>query len=217
VNKLISLFCLWIVAANAQGKFSISSSVTQARPGDTISLKISYSASDAAGLQWSLIMPPPLPPAVATASTQAAAAGKAVTCNPAGPICLLIGGVNQVQAGDQALYNVTFPSTAPSGIYIFSLTSTLGVRSSGDPLSVAADVPATVVLLSRFDLNGDGKIDAADQALAISQAVGVTPCGTADFNGDGKCNVVDVQLLILAFTPAPSPARQTPPKKTRGR
>ena len=48
------------------------------------------------------------------------------------------------------------------------------------------------------DINGDGVINSLDVTAAINQALGVTPCGTADLQQNGQCNVVDVQRVINA-------------------
>jgi hypothetical protein len=48
------------------------------------------------------------------------------------------------------------------------------------------------------DLNGDGVVNVVDVQLAISQALGTIPCGSADLIGNGTCTVVDVQRVISA-------------------
>jgi hypothetical protein len=47
-------------------------------------------------------------------------------------------------------------------------------------------------------LNGDGVVNASDVQVAISQALGTTPCGSADLMQTHTCNVVDVQRVIIA-------------------
>ena len=48
------------------------------------------------------------------------------------------------------------------------------------------------------DLNRDGVANALDVQIAINQALGISPCGTAALTGNGQCNVVDVQRIINA-------------------
>jgi hypothetical protein len=48
------------------------------------------------------------------------------------------------------------------------------------------------------DLNGDGVVNAADVQLAINQALGLSPCGSAALQQNGQCNVVGVQRVINA-------------------
>lgn len=48
------------------------------------------------------------------------------------------------------------------------------------------------------DLNADSLVDVLDVQLAINQALGFEPCGTADVDLDGACTVMDVQTIINA-------------------
>jgi hypothetical protein len=47
------------------------------------------------------------------------------------------------------------------------------------------------------DLNGDGRVDVTDVALAIQQALGTAAC-TGDLDQNGQCNVVDIQRITNA-------------------
>lgn len=73
--------------------------------------------------------------------------------------------------------------------------STLPQTLSVDYVRVYQSVTASA---SPCDLNGDGVVDATDVQLAISQALGSSPCTNADLDGTGTCNVVDVQRVINA-------------------
>ncbi len=163
----------------------------------TVHVTYSTAAPDVAGLQWSLAMPAGL---AVTEVPGGAIFGpsKTLACRTDGSLCLIYG-VNQtlIGSGDVAVYTVTFPSATPPGTYTFTLAGTLGVSSTGSPLSVAAGSPLTVAILSTFDLNNDGKVDALDVGLAVQQALGKTACGTADFDGNGACNLFDVEAVIL--------------------
>ena len=48
------------------------------------------------------------------------------------------------------------------------------------------------------DLNGDGVVDGSDVTIAINQALGLSPCTSADLDKSGVCNVIDVQRVINA-------------------
>jgi hypothetical protein len=41
-------------------------------------------------------------------------------------------------------------------------------------------------------------VNVLDVQLAINQALGTSPCGTADLNRDGVCNSTDVQRVVNA-------------------
>jgi hypothetical protein len=197
--KLFALF-LCTLPAFCQGQLSLTASTSNAKPGDTITLRVSYSAGDSAGLQWSLSQPW-LPSSIVT-GTAAAAGFKNVICNTAGSLCIVSGiNVNTLPAGEEAVYTVTIPPTAAQGTYTWILSGVLGVTSSGGPLFVSAGAPVAVqvgaTLPSKFDLNSDGLVNAADVNIALDQAIGKTTCGTADLNLDGKCNLLDIQAVIL--------------------
>ncbi len=197
MKKLLLFFAL--VATLPAQNFTVSVSPTSIRAGQSVTVKVTYntSAPDAAGLQWTLPLPPGLPFSQ-TIGAAGTAASKQLACGPTG-ICIVYG-LNQtlIGPGDVAVYTVTFPSSALPGNYTFSLSGSLGVTSSDLPLSVSAPTTPTVVaLLSSYDLNSDGKIDSTDVGLALSQILGTTACGSADFNGDGKCNLIDLQAVIL--------------------
>ena len=51
---------------------------------------------------------------------------------------------------------------------------------------------------SACDLNHDGAVNALDVTLAINQALGTSPCSSADLMQTGQCNVIDVQRVIAA-------------------
>ena len=70
----------------------------------------------------------------------------------------------------------------------FQNTYTLNLSSTTSP-------PPTA---SACDLNGDGVVNSLDVQIAISQALGITACGSAALTGNNQCNVVDVQRVINA-------------------
>jgi len=56
----------------------------------------------------------------------------------------------------------------------------------------------TAVPTPTCDLNGDGVVTSADVQIAINQALGTTPCGSADLLQNGQCSIIDVQRVINA-------------------
>jgi hypothetical protein len=48
------------------------------------------------------------------------------------------------------------------------------------------------------DLNADGVVNNLDVQIAISQALGNTPCTGANLPQSGQCNIVGVQRVIIA-------------------
>ncbi len=165
-----------------------------------VTLHVIYStpAADVAGLQWSLALPAGVTVTEIPGNADNAAS-KTLACRTDGTMCIVYG-VNQtmIGSGDVAVYTITFPANTPPGNYTFTLAGIQGVTLADLPLAVAAGAPLTVTLLSNFDLNSDGKVDALDVGLAVQQALGKTACNTADFNGDGACNLFDVQAIIRA-------------------
>ena len=62
-----------------------------------------------------------------------------------------------------------------------------------------AIVRDTTGLLSKVDLNGDGKTDAQDLSIAVNALLGNAPCAEADPNGDGKSSLLDILLILRAI------------------
>jgi hypothetical protein len=52
--------------------------------------------------------------------------------------------------------------------------------------------------LNLCDVNRDGIVNSLDVQVAISQALGITACNTADLIGNGICSVIDVQRVVIA-------------------
>lgn len=92
-------------------------------------------------------------------------------------------------------------------------------------LIVAVVIVGTLIYFNRkskgFDVNNDGKVDAADVKAAVQNAVeGVK--ATADVNGDGKVDAADVKVVATkakaGAKKAVSKAKDTAKKvSTRGR
>lgn len=199
--KRLLLALLLTVGAFAQtNTLSLSCPTTSAPEGATIQVSLNYNGAAVAGLEWNFAGP--------NGSTVTFAPGPAATlsaktlsCNSAGTLCLEAGlNSNTISPGVVAIYSVRLP-TIP-GTYSISLPNTpapaLGASPAGTAVAVAVGSPLGVVVLSRYDLNGDGLVNQLDVNLAAQQALGLSPCTNADVNGDGACNLLDVQLIVAA-------------------
>lgn len=150
----------------------------------------------AAAFQWTVAMPSGY-----TATVQpgpaATAGNKTVQCTAdAISVCLLYG-VNATVIGNGVLatYTVHVPANATPGPATFTLSGLVGASSSGTAISTAAGTPYTVTVVDKRDLNGDGKVDAADVQLMTNQVLAGT-CSD-DQTGDGACNLMDVFAILL--------------------
>ena len=92
---------------------------------------------------------------------------------------------------DQIVYAID-PALLPTGVS--SVTIIAAVNLNGVTLS-GVYVPDSVF----GDLNGDGRVNAADLGLLIASWGPCTGCG-ADLNGDGVVNAADLGLLVAAWT-----------------
>ena len=92
---------------------------------------------------------------------------------------------------DQIVYAID-PALLPTGVS--SVTIIAAVNLNGVTLS-GVYVPDSVF----GDLNGDGRVNAADLGLLIASWGPCKGCG-ADLNGDGVVNAADLGLLVAAWT-----------------
>lgn len=109
----------------------------------------------------------------------------------------------------------TYSASGATTHYVSGLTPnhTYGVTATGAPGTATSDGAGVITFASvgtgnvtvtdriqtvTCDLNGDGIINGADVAIAISQALGTVPCTNADLDQNGNCSVVDVQRVINA-------------------
>lgn len=187
---------------------SVASPVTSARPGATYGLNVTLAGSAGlaiAGVQWSIVLPAGFAPTV-TAGAASTAANKTVTCSTATAaggtmICLSVG-LNSTPFADGvvAVMSGTVPVTATIGAVNFLTSADLAATAAGAGAAIAAGAPLAFTVLSPCDLNGDGKIDAADLALEVGFVVNPSSCQApaGDFDGDGKCTVIDAVRLAVA-------------------
>jgi hypothetical protein len=159
------------------------------------------------------------PPSSGTVPTVSGSSGtpaiSSVTCSPA----LLGGGatlnctvvVSQAASGSGAtvVLSTSTPSLStpgsvivPAGSSTATFTATVGTISSNGPAVITASLNASSqsasVKLLGCDLNGDGVVNNLDVQIAISQALGASPCSTSDLQNNSQCSVVDVQRVVGA-------------------
>jgi hypothetical protein len=91
--------------------------------------------------------------------------------------------------GTQTTYTVT--GLAP-GTYYFAVTA---YNTSSLESGFSNEVTATIVQLSRCDINADQGVNALDIQRLINVILGSTCPGNCDINGDGSVNVLDLQIL----------------------
>lgn len=207
MKKILAVFLFSALSTFAQ-TLSLSVSPVSDLPGSTPTLTIAFTdsspSSNIAGVQWTLTLPAGVTAGAAVAGASSTAGQKLISCN--GLICLDVGSDNvtgfalnttALTNGTLATIPLTVASTASAG------QITIGAAYvAANAVPSAVTIPAasvTFTVLSKYDLNGDGLINAADVQIALAEALGQEPC-TSPFNlvGDGKCSIMDVILEIEA-------------------
>ena len=142
---------------------------------------------------FSQTLPSPLVVRVADANGNPVASVP-VTFAVTSGVATLTGGVTQlvVNTDSQGQASTTLTLGANGGVV--TVTASSGTLA-GSPFVFTEN---GAVISSACDLNGDGVVNSIDVQIAISQALGSAPCGSADLTGDGVCNVIDVQRVIDA-------------------
>lgn len=197
---LLLFFPVTLLAAQS---LNLSVNPTTVRAGGTATLTLTFTdgtpSASIAGLQWTLGVPASITPGTVTSGAASTAAAKVITCGPAA--CLAAGtgatlNANAFGGGVVSTYPLTVAvGTAPGSLAI-SLSNVVAADSNGMAV-LTLTAGATLTVLSRYDVTGDGLVNSADVAAVLGQVTGGS-CTTGDVSGDGKCNIVDVTLTILA-------------------
>ena len=186
-------------------------SVPAVQPGGTTTLSVVFTdgptPSNVAGIEWGLTIPSSI-----QAGPWTAISNKTLSCN--GLLCLeymTTAPITPFASGTIATIPLTVPLTVTPGLISITLSAALAPATNGGSpvnaldavdLNVAGvtltSTPVNLIVLSKYDLNADGKVDNADVQIALSQALKNLPCTNGDVNGDGKCNIKDVILVIYA-------------------
>jgi hypothetical protein len=105
--------------------------------------------------------------------------------------------LNVIPAGVVATYTAVVAANAGAGTDSFVLSNLVAADPSGNAVTISPGAAVNVAVLSKFDLNGDGKVDIVDYTAYLKEIFGTAPCSDS-FVGDGKCNLIDLLLLVAA-------------------
>jgi hypothetical protein len=122
-----------------------------------------------------------------------------VTNNPAGTVKPIYGVVTTPGVGitTKGVFIIMTCTALKAGeTSAIALTGVVVGNLAGVSVPFALSV-SQVVVLSGYDLDGNGSVNSEDLALASNQFGGT---GTADFNTDGVVNVLDMILLVKNYT-----------------
>ena len=194
--KTIALVVLCATLAAAQ-TLTLSTPTPNVRPGQTVDVKVTFTASATAPIAAMQFAPASVTAFGGAPTATTAVAGKTLTCGPA--TCVLSGlNATAIATGEVAALRWTVPAGAAPGPQTVSVASPLGASPTAAAVSIPVPASVTVRVLSRFDLDGDGLINMSDATLVVDQIAGRAACTTGDFNGDTKCDVVDLMTLVVA-------------------
>lgn len=201
---MAKLALLFLFSLPAFGQLSLSlTGPATARQGSPVNLSLSLAGSTStqpAGIQWTLGLPAgfaitgPITPGSSITS-----AAKTISCTPDNLTCLAVGfNTNVISAGQIGTFQLNVPVNSPVGPASFPLSGLLAVNQAGASVALSPGALLTITILSKSDLNGDGKVDLSDVTAMINQSLGGGAGCTSDQNGDGKCDLLDVYLVVRA-------------------
>jgi hypothetical protein len=148
-----------------------------ARPGSTVAVNVTLAAPPVslAATQWSVTLPAGYV-ATAVAGAASTTAAKTLYCNPLSTLCLTVGiNTNLYAAGVVATYSLVVPATAAPGPVTIPLSGVVGATLDGSAAVLNAGTAYTFNVLTRTDLNGDGKVDILDLQLMIQEILTGSP------------------------------------------
>lgn len=188
--------------ALAQPTLQASVSAATVRPGQSLTVTLTYSGASPAlaGLQWTLGLPLGLS-GVPILSPTIAGLPKSLSVGSSG--FAFIWGLNLavIPVGPVVTVPITIPANAAPGNYNVTLANAVGATPAGIQQTVAGGNTSFAVL-NPFDLDGNGTITAADVTAMVNQ-VASGNC-TVDLIGNGQCNVVQVILEVIGWAAAGS-------------
>jgi hypothetical protein len=203
MKRLAAIASLLFYACSLAGQsLTLSLNPASLQAGQNTTLTAAYQdatpSASAAGIEWQLTLPTGVTAGAPVVGAAATAANKVVTCGVAG--CIVIGDgatLNDTAIGSGVL--AAIPLTLSAGAVSGGVSMTaLGVTAT-NPSSISMMVnPATLTVLSPYDLNGDGAVNAADVSIMINEFLSGTCTGQSLKVADGKCGIVAVEYEILA-------------------
>lgn len=199
MRVLVALFIT--VALYGQTGLTFSASSTSIRAGQTVTFTVGTSGTaSAAAVQYDITgAPANWVQGANTAGAAATTANKQVKCGPTTRTCVTYPADNRtlIGAGVLATHVYTLPTNATPGTYQVSLANIVAGNASAQPVTLTIPPVVAITVLSPYDLNSDGVVDATDVNTVVDQIIGVTACTTGDLNGDTKCNTIDLLLLVV--------------------
>ncbi len=152
---------------------------TNALPGQTVSLSVSLagaSGKSISGVQWTAT---PSSGGLTASTTQTP--NKGIFCGSGSQTCEVIGvvgtTVNNSAISDGTVGQFQFQVPAPAvGNISFPLTGLFAVDSTGLNVATISGAPYVLSVLSKCDVNKDGKTDSADVIAVINGALGIAAC-----------------------------------------
>lgn len=200
------LLALSALSALSAQSLTLSLSPASLQAGQSTTLTISYTdatpSSNTAAIEWALSLPAGITAGSYSAGSALTTAGKLINCGPSACVAAGDGATlndTVIASGPIATVPLTVTSTTAPGTLTVTLTSLLGATAT-NPSTVTLTVNSpTVTVLSRYDLNGDGLVNAADVTIMLNEVIGSATCSGQSLNvGDGKCDVEDLEFEILA-------------------
>jgi hypothetical protein len=209
MRKLLAFLIAFPLFSQSVG---LSVSPASISPGGTAVLSLTFTdsspSSNMAGAQWTLTPPSGATISAPTSGPATTAASKVITCGAGAfaPLCVDVGdgttlNANVIGSGVLATFPVSVAAATTPGGMPFALAGLLGATSGGSALSLTT-TGVTLTILSKYDLNGDGLVNAGDVSIMVQDYLTQSCTGTAAGVGDGKCDIEDVMLEILAATGA---------------
>lgn len=192
------------VACAAQS-LNLTVSPASVQPGGQATVTFTWTDAatsvNLAALQWTVALPPGVSQGTAALGAVSTTTNKVLSCGSAA--CILAGtgatpNATVMPSGIILTLPVTVAAGTAPGVIQIALTGVLGASSAGQPIAVTT-TGATLTVLSKYDLNGDGVVNSSDVQIMLSAAEGNSACVTTSLGvGDGKCDVSDVVLEVLA-------------------
>lgn len=172
------LITLLLVTAAFSQTLTLTGPVN-ASPGQSVSLSFNLagaSTKSISGVQWSTV---PSSGTLGTSTTSVP--GKGIFCSATSQTCMVVGVVgttlnnSAISDGVVGQLQLQIPATAVGSISV-PLSSLAAVDSTGTNVAITSGTLYSLSVLSKCDVNKDGKTDAADAMSIINGALGLSTC-----------------------------------------
>lgn len=163
----------------------------------TVALSNSVANTGPAAMQFSSVLPAGFAfssPSLGAASTSST---KTIQCNAANLLCVVYGmNQNVIPNGNVATFGFQIPASATPGPVTISLSNLVAVNRTASVMPLGSGPNLTINIVSRADINADGKVVTADVSLMVTQVVSGATCSD-DQNFDDRCDIVDIYVVVL--------------------